>query len=221
VSNHPDVLVLVDRAVIRDGTFGFINKAAKESYRVFLTATNADVTNLSNQRAEGTSTAKLTGKFMGSGDTLVNATFRPEVKGPDFDVDVRIENTDMRTMNDLLRAHGRFDVAAGVFSFYSQLTVKDARVTGYMKPLFSDLDVYDKEQDRDKPKLKKLYERVVEGASKILKNRQREEVATRVNIAGPLANPKASVWETLTNLIENAFIKAILPGFDREVRGRR
>jgi hypothetical protein len=43
------------------------------------------------------------------------ATFRPETSGPDFDVDLKIENTDMRSMNDILRTYGKCDVAAGRF----------------------------------------------------------------------------------------------------------
>jgi hypothetical protein len=39
-------------------------------------------------------------------------------------------------------------------------------------------------------------------------------------VSGPLENPKASTWQTLTGLVRNAFVKAILPGFER-ARGVR
>ena len=221
VSNHPDVLVRIDRAVVRDGTFGFVNKAAKQAYRVFLANTNLDITNLSNQKDEGTSTVKLTGTFMGSGATSVSGSFRAERAGPDFDLSTKIENTDLKTMNDALRAHGRFDVVGGVFSFYSELAVKDRRVRGYVKPLFQDVDAYDKTQDRDKKAMRKLYERVVEGVSRVLQNRPRSEVATRADITGPLEDPKANTIQAVVNLIQNAFFKAILPGFERTASGAR
>jgi hypothetical protein len=219
-ANHPNVLLRVDLLRVRNGTFGFVNRAARERYRVFLTNTSVEVRNFSNQRTEGTSTARLTGRFMGSGHTTVSATFRPERQGPDFDVDVRIQNTDLRAMNDVLRAHGRFDVTGGVFSFFSEISVKDRRIDGYVKPLFRDVDAYDPEQDADKGALRKLFERVVEGISKLLENRPRDEVATRADISGPVQNPRASTWQVIANLVENAFFRAILPGFDREVRGR-
>lgn len=85
---------------------------------------------------------------MGSGLTTVDATFRPEATGPDFSVNAKIENTDMRKMNDLLRAHAKFDVVSGVFSVFSELRVHDRRVDGYVKPLFHDLKAYDKERTR-------------------------------------------------------------------------
>jgi hypothetical protein len=220
-SNHPDVLVKVDRVVVRDGTFGFINKAAKQPYRVFLTKASIDVTNLSNQAAEGVSTARLVGKFMGSGDTAVTAKFKAAKAGPEFDVNIKIEKTDMRAMNDLLRAYGRFDVVAGEFSLYSEIGVHKRQMLGYVKPLFSHLDVYDPEQDKDKPAMRKLYEKAVEGVSKLLKNRPRREVATRVEIVGSLDDPKTNIWQVVGKLIENAFFKAILPGFERYARGGR
>ena len=39
---------------------------------------------------------KLTGAFMGTGNTVVSGTFRPEGKSPDFDLDIKIEKTQMR-----------------------------------------------------------------------------------------------------------------------------
>jgi hypothetical protein len=176
--------------------------------------------NFSNQRTEGTATATLTGRFMGSGATAVTATFRPEINGPDFDVNARIENTDLKAMNDLLRAHAKVDVASGVFSVYSELSVKNGRVEGYVKPLFRDINVYGAAQDEDKSLGQKLKEKAVDVIGKVLRNRPREEVATVVPVSGPLENPKASTWQTLIGLVQNAFIKAILPGFDR-ARGVR
>src|SRR5262249_39789476 len=146
------------------------------------------------QKDEGYGHAMLTGRFLGSGATAVDATFRAETKGPDFTVDARIENTDMQKMNDLLRAHGKFDGAAGGFSVYSELHVHDARVDGYVKPLFRDLKAYDKEKDADKTFGEKVKEKAVDLAAKILKNRPRKEVATKADVSGPLDSPQTSTW---------------------------
>jgi hypothetical protein len=89
-------------------------------------------------------------------------------------------------------------------------------VTGYVKPLFKDMVVYDPEQDKHKTFARKMYEKVVGGVSRLLQNRPHEEVATRADISGPLENPKVSTLEVIVKLIQNAFFKAILPGFDRE-----
>jgi Domain of Unknown Function (DUF748) len=215
VSNKPGVLLKARRVSLSGATVGFVNEQVSPRYRVFLADTDLVIENFSNHRTEGTATARLTGRFMGSGATTVSATFRPEIRGPDFAVDARIENTNLKAMNDLLRAHGGVDVVSGVFSVFAELAVKEGRVDGYVKPLFRDLDVYGV-QDEEKSFGQKLKERAADVIGKVLRNRPRDEVATVAPIAGPLENPKASTWEALVGLVQNAFIKAILPGFERE-----
>src|SRR5262245_31790748 len=216
VSNAPDVLLKARRISIRNATLGFVNENTQPHYRVFLAATNLVVENFTNQRTEGTATARLTGRFMDSGQTAVTATFLPETHGPDLDVDARSENTASRWLNGLPRAHANVDVTSGVFSVFSELHVKNGRVEGYVKPLFRDLKAYDPGQDEEKGLGQKIKEKVVDVADKVLRNRSRKEVATVAPIAGPLDNPKASTWETLIGLVQNAFFRAILPGFLRE-----
>ena len=53
------------------------------------------------------------GQIHGHRRCAVTARFRPEQKGPDFDLNMSLENTDLRTLNDVLRAYGKFDVAGG------------------------------------------------------------------------------------------------------------
>jgi Domain of Unknown Function (DUF748) len=216
-TNAPGLSLRVDRAWASGAMVGFVNKAASPEYRVFIGDAELALENLSNHLAEGTATAVLTGKFFGSGATTVRAAFRPETSGPDFDIDVRIDNTDMRAMNDLLRAYGKFDVVGGVFSFYSQLRVKNGQIDGYVKPLFRDMNVYDARQDREKSLFRKVYEGLVGGLARLLENRPRDEVATKTTVAGRVGDPKTSTWEAIIRLIQNAFSQAILPGFDREL----
>ena len=216
VSNAPDVLLKARRITANGATIGFVNEDATPHYRVFLTGADLVVENFTNHLTEGSATGRLTGRLVGTGETVITATFRPEVNGADFDVNARIENINLRPMNDLLRAHTKVDVASGLFSVFSELRVKNGRVDGYVKPLFRDLKVYDPQQDQEKSLAQKIKEKVADVAAKILRNRPREEVATVAPIAGPLEDPKASTWQTFVGLVQNAFFKAILPGFLRE-----
>jgi uncharacterized protein DUF748 len=215
-ANDPTLEFKVER-ITAAGRIGYINQAAKPRYRVFLEGTNLQLENLSNHFKDGPAKARVTGKFMGSGQTQAQATFRPESKGPDFDLTLSIVNTDMRTMNDLLRAYGNFDVVAGNFSMYSEIKIRQGKIDGYVKPLFKDMKVYDHRQDAEKSLFRKLYEAVVGGVSGLLQNRPRSEVATKVPISGDVESPQTSTWDTIAALIQNAFFKSILPGFEREV----
>ena len=216
VSNARDVVLHVEDLRVVNANIGFINKNTNPEYRVFIDEMNLAMKKFSNQKDEGYGHATLTGRFLGSGATVVDATFRPENKGPDFSLNAKVENTDMRKMNDLLRAHAKFDVVSGVFSVYSELRVHNNRIDGYVKPLFRDLKVYDKDKDEDRTFGQKVKEKAIDVAAKVLKNRPRKEVATVVDISGPIDSPQTKTWPVLVRLIQNAFIKAILPGFQRE-----
>jgi hypothetical protein len=219
-AQDPGLMFRVDRLEIVKSTFGFVNKTVNPSYRVFVNDTSMTLTNLSSLPSGETAQAKLTGKFMGGGPAGADFKLRPTRPGPDFDLAVEIEETDLKTMNDLLRAHGNFDVTGGRFSMYTEISVKDRRMSGYVKPLFQDMTVYDARQDRDKNVLRKVYERVVGGVARVLQNRRRDEVATRIEISGRLDNPDAGIIETVVGLVQNAFFKAILPGFEARLRRR-
>ncbi len=219
-SNEPTLEVKVDELEVRNSRLGFINRAAKPPYRVFFTDVTLEIQNFSNHLRDGVAREKAKAKFMGSGPTEIEFAFRPENKGPDFDLKVRIENTDMRTMNDLFRAYGNFDVAAGVFSLYSEIKIRQGKIEGYVKPLFRDIKVYDERQDHEKSVFRKLYEGLVGGIAGLLQNRPREEVATQTSISGDIESPQTSTWETVLRIIQNAFFKAILPGFEKEVSQR-
>ena len=217
VSNKPSLEVKVDRVNVTGSRIGYVNQAAKPAYHVFFSDTALDIQNLSNHLKDGVARGRMKAKFMGSGPAQLEAAFRPENKGPDFNLVLSIENTDMRTMNDLLRAYGNFDVVAGVFSLFAEVKVRQGKIDGYVKPLFRELDVYDRRQDREKSLFRKLYEGLVGGIGGLLENRPREEVATTVPVSGDVESPQTSTWETVIKLIQNAFFKAILPGFEKEV----
>jgi Domain of Unknown Function (DUF748) len=223
-TDRGDRVIKLDRFTIDNGEVGLVNKAKAPGYRVFVSGLHLDVTNLSNHFVEGPAKASARGLFMGKGKATASATFRPDAKGPDFDLKVAIEDTPLVTMNDLLRAYGKFDVTAGVFSFFSELSVHNNHIEGYVKPLFRDMQVYDKRQDAEKSFFRKTYEKLVGGISKLLENPPRDEVATKADISGPVQNPNSNTWQVIARLVQNAFFKAILPGFDEQLAamtGRR
>jgi hypothetical protein len=219
--NDSELLIRVDQAKLVNCELGFVNQATEPDYRVYLAQTDLELENFSNQFSEGTAVLTLKGKFMGTGDTLVTGTFRPERESPDFDLNVKIRHTQMKAMNDLWRAYGNFDVVRGLFSFYSELTIKSGAIQGYLKPLFNDMKIYDERQDRDKGIAHRLFEGLAGDLASLLENPQRGEVATKADVSGPVENPKMNTLDVVLRLIQNALFQTILPGFEREVRKPR
>jgi hypothetical protein len=109
----------VNQLEVVDGAVAYMDEGPFEPLE--LTAVNFSADNIRNIRSRerdypsamhldavifktGTLTAKLTGKFMGSGAASATATSEPTREGPDFALDVRIEHTDLRAMNEIFRA---------------------------------------------------------------------------------------------------------------------
>jgi hypothetical protein len=215
-SNNPTMQLRADRIRVLRSTMGIANQAADPPYALFLSGADLSIRDFTNQRTEKPSTAELRGDFMGSGKTLVRTTFRPQTGQPDFDTNVQIEGVDLPSMNDLLRATAGFDVASGDLSLYSELSVRNAAVQGYVKPIIKNLDVYSSEKDRHTPFLHQMHERAMGAVATLLKNQRRGEIATRTDISGPLAAPKTSTGQAVLGVIRNAYFKAILPGLEKE-----
>lgn len=213
VHKDPSIIVKVSHSKILHSDVGFIDTAASPDYRVFISDMNLDLSNFSNRPEEGMGTMKLTGNFMGSGPTEVIGSFRPEKPNPDFQVQVRIVKTQVTALNKLLEAYGHINAKQGMFSFFSDMRVKNNRIEGYVKPFLKDVQVYDPEQDADKQTMKKLYEAVANGMLDLFKSPPTGQVATKTDLSGPVENPQTSTWQILEKLIQNAFFKAILPGF--------
>jgi hypothetical protein len=214
----PDLVLRVARLEVADSEVGIVNEDADPRYRLFLSDLDLDVRNFSNERKAPPGRAEANARFMGSGPAHAVLEFQPAASTSDFDLDLEIERTDLTTMNDLWRAYGNFDVAGGNFALYTSLRVKDGRVDGYVKPLFTDLDVYDVDQDAKKNIFRQAYEGILGGMATILENQPRDQVATQTDLSGPIENPETSTLQVVAGLIRNAFFGAILPGLDQQRR---
>ena len=220
-SNDPGLEVRFNNVRIGGAELGMVNRAANPEYRLFVTKTHLDISNLSNQAEAGVAAARARGLFMGSGNLDASARFRPRGKSANFDLRLVIEETEMKAMNGLFLATGNFDVNAGRFSLFTEISVRDGVVDGYVKPLFRDVDVYDVKQDKKKNVLRQIYEGIVGGLSWLLENKPRDQVATTTRISGRLSNPETSTLDLTLGLIENAFFEAILPGLERSLETER
>jgi hypothetical protein len=153
---------------------------------------------------------------MGSGPTTLEATFVPMAKTADLDLNLAVRPTELTTLNDFLQAYGNFDVVGGTFALYTEIGVHDGRIDGYVKPLVEDMNVYASQQEAGEGLLHKAYEFTVEGVKLIFEN-PRDTVATETPISGTVDNPETSTWEIVINLARNAFLEAIVPGFEHSL----
>ena len=117
VAENPEPPMPVEVRSLRliDGNLGLVTPAKDRRVRLFVNGANLDVTNLSTGFQKGPVKVALAGRFMGSGSTHGAATFRDARKGADFDLHLAVDGASLPSINDLLRAYGKFDVSQGTF----------------------------------------------------------------------------------------------------------
>jgi len=135
---------------------------------------------------------------------------------PMFDVDAKLENTNLPLLNDFLKAYTNFDVSKGTFSVYTEAAAKDGKFVGYIKPIIKELAVIGTE-DKNDSFLNQLYEHLIAAAAFVLKNKKEEQIASKVEIAGDFENPQAGILQAIFEVLRNAFIQALMPALDHEI----
>ena len=213
VRNAPKLRLEVDTLRLKNSQIGFENRGTTPPYRVFISRLSLELEHLSNHAGLQMSEFQAKGAFMGSGATVLQGRVRSAAKPADFEVRLEVEDAKLPDLNDLLKAHAGVDVAEGLISVYTEITVKNGKVDGYIKPLIKNLKIYDRQKDAGKPFQQRVKMHLMQFLANILKNHSSRTVATVARISGSTGGPKTNEWEVIRRLIGNGIFHAILPGF--------
>ena len=159
--------------------------------------------------------------MLGEAPLETSADFDPFGDLRDFDFLLRVTDVRLPRLNDLARAYGNVDFAGGHGDLVMEAHARDGQLSGYIKPLFKDVDVFNWKQDMrnpDKGFFSGLWEALVGGTQTLLKNQRQDQFATRVELNGSVDQSEISTWQAFVAILRNAFIKAFNPNFDSEER---
>lgn len=150
------------------------------------------------------------------GKLNMNVRLDPFADQPKFDMDARLEKTNMVLLNDFMRAYANVDVNKGTFGLYTEVAAKNGKFDGYVKPLITDLDVVEWTKEEGNF-LQIAYESLIGTAAWILKNHRKDQLATKVYLSGDLKEPRVGIGGAILGVLKNAFISALKPAIDREI----
>lgn len=202
-------------------------KNSKVSYRdfstspevnIFLNGLQGEVRNLRNVDDKNQalpSPFSATGTSIGGGK--VSTSGRVNILKPitDLDGELKLEGADLTSINSYSLAYAAIDFEQGRLDAYSELVIKDGRVTGYLKPIASNIRIID-HREKDKNLLEVIWEPIAAGLVEIFSNQSKDQFATRVRFEGRIDNVKTPFWPTVGGILRNAFVEA----FTRRVDGR-
>ncbi len=210
----------VNNCELRDGKLAYIDNTREPKVDVAISDLDATAKNLRNVYATGEvlpATIEATGN-MYKGNLSLNMKLNPLADEPTFDLNSKVEKTDLTEINDMFKAYGGFDVNKGTFGMYTEIAAKDGKFTGYVKPLIKDLDIVSWQgQDKKDGFFQKIWESVVGGVGELFENQKKDQFATKINFSGDMDNPRVNILQAIVTVLQNAFIRSLQPSIDNQI----
>jgi len=206
---------------ITDGLLRYVDTTRQPNVNLFVTHMRVTATGLCNrpgERHSGEFPAEITleGESLGAGKLNLVLVAEPLAAEPHFHVDLKLDNVNLPALNESLRAYAHVDVGRGTFRLVGEMAGRDGGFQGYVKPFFEGLDFHNLE-DKDKDIGSQIWKHIVAGAAWLVKDKARDQVATRIPFEGKFGDAKVGLFTTVTNLFRHGFIRAFNPTVEGSV----
>ena len=210
----------INRLEINNGSVFFYDFTTKPKVDIHLDSVQLLATNLNNadkQEVRLPSNVIASATSVGGGKLKLNMNLNALKEIPDLDLNMRFEQVNMPALNDFFVAYSKVDIEGGTFNLYSELVVKDSKITGYVKPVAQNIKVVNWEKDKEDP-VNLVWQGIVGVVAEFFENQKEDQFATKVPIQGDLKNIKSGVWPTIWNVFRNAFVSAFEKNTDNTVK---
>ncbi|CAN5189153.1 DUF748 domain-containing protein [soil metagenome] len=214
--------IQINRFEVKNGKIAFFDFSTKPEVNVFLESLNMVVLNLGNVEDKNQrlpSSLTLSGTSVGGGMLTVDGSLNLLKKIPDLDLNVEFTGMNLPSINNFVKAYGKFDIDKGQMHLVSEVKLLDGKFDGYVKPLFRDVVILNLEEDiGEKSAIRLLWEGILEVGKEIFENPKKDQVATVVPINGHIDQVETEVWPTIINVLRNAFVEAFTAEFESNVQ---
>lgn len=199
---------------LTNGMVRYQDTKADPDIDLFVKNANIIATGLRNRREDGAgefpATISIRGDSLGGGKLAVEIAAEPLAPQPHFHLSAKIDDVNLPDLNDSLRAYANVDVGRGTFRMAAEMAGNDGGFQGYVKPFFENLE-FNNVEDKKKGVFDRIWENVVQGLAWLVKNKQRDQIGTRIPFQGRFGDPKVGLFATITNLFRHGFIRAFNP----------
>jgi len=210
----------INRLEINNGSVFFYDFTTKPKVDIHLDSLQLLATNLNNadkQKERLPSNVVASATSVGGGKLHINMDINVLKEIPDLDLNLKFEGIQMPALNDFFVAYSKVDIERGTFNLYSELVIKDGKITGYVKPLAQNIKVVNWEKDKENP-FNLVWQAIVGVVAEFFENQKEDQFATKVPIEGTLKDIKSGVWPTIWNVFRNAFVGAFAKNTDNTIK---
>lgn len=210
---------------IADGLLRYTDTTKEPGVDVFVRNMRARATGLRNRSGEGdgeTMPAAITleGDSLGGGKLSLVLGIEPLADEPRFHLSLKLDDVNLPDLNDALKSYANVDVGRGTFRLAMEMAASDGGFQGYVKPFFEDLDFKNLE-DENKGIGTRLWEKIVASLAWVVKNKGRDQVATRIPFEGKFGDAKVGLLATIANLFHHGFIRAFNPTIEGSLGAKK
>ncbi|WP_172962276.1 DUF748 domain-containing protein [Hydrocarboniclastica marina] len=213
-----------DLVELRQGEIHYRKPDSDPRIDLYLTNLDAELVNFTNSRELSESmvaTLTATADVMRNGSLDFTLEMDPYKEPPYFDFKGKLLNLEMTSIDDFIRVHTPIDLEAGSLDLVVELAARAGRLTGYIKPLLRNVEVFDWDEDVEEQGdnvLRIAWEGVVGGITELFENQPRDQVATRIPVDGDLSGPQPELFTSIINILRNAFVNAFEADLDGDVQ---
>jgi len=206
----------INRAIIQNGSVHLRAFQTEKPLDVYLSDVDATIDNLGNIRDFTTplaATVQARALAMEQAKLDFKMTLDPFSYRPTFHLALRLLGLDVTRLNELALAYGKFDFKRGWFDLVIEADSKEGQLSGYVKPLFRDLKVFDLVEDLEGANVIQAFWQALVGAvTGLLKNQPRDQFGTLIPFSGDYSRTtNTDILATIGNMLRNAFVRAYLP----------
>ncbi|RYF66802.1 MAG: DUF748 domain-containing protein, partial [Cytophagaceae bacterium] len=177
--------IQINRFAVINGRVNLLKLFAAADADLSLQKVNGELRNIRNVEEKSGSLPSpvwLTGDVPGYGGTMrfdANMYLLKDI--PDFNYNLKFNDLQLVKLNPIARPYANVDFDKGTMSVFSEMAMNDGKLNGYLKPLMKDMTIFKLKEPGEHRTIGRFFtELLAQGATEVLENRKRDQVATRV-----------------------------------------
>lgn len=207
-----DIGVLnLNKGTIQNGELNYLDRSTDKPVEMYIRSLDLEAYNLATVQDKSKvlpSSIYLSGVSLGEGKLYAEAKANLLKQVPDFDLAFKFTHTNLTAFNAAFNEYARIDMENGSLNFFTEIALKDSVLTGYMKPILSDIEVVDWGEKEDNP-VRAVWEGFVGLVVSPFKNRKEDQLATKVPVEGRVDSLDGNTWIAIAELLKNAYVKPL------------
>lgn len=210
--------IQINKFSVVDGTINLTNIVSQPSTDLSMKNFQLEIENIRNVDDNSDSLpspVRASGDLPGyDGKLTFDARMQLLKQIPDFDYNLKLSGLQLQKLNTLAKRYAGIDFESGSLDLISEMKLTDNQIQGYLKPLTRDMQIFEWNEGDQRTVTQFVRELLAEGGNKILENKLKDQVATRIPLEGNIENIETDFWPILIGVLRNAYVSALTDTFD-------